>query len=203
MINRALWFLWCKFMGNNMRCVNQLWALFGCLYFFSMVFGVVISQLSSSDVITIDKTNENFRLIYDVKGRFTIHRITADEAKVRSWVILYYFTYFNKLTWSSCTIVALFTVQAVQSQACPGWTPWYSLPRHPRWPHHQVPRPQHQSERHNPAGHCLLQNPGYHQLWLWCVLDCVTHSQSYLPVMTELRHNIWSNGEMNLTHLRR
>ena len=35
-----------------------------------------------ADVITIDKTNENFRLIYDVKGRFTIHRITADEAKV-------------------------------------------------------------------------------------------------------------------------
>ena len=28
------------------------------------------------DVIQIDKTGENFRLIYDVKGRFTIHRIT-------------------------------------------------------------------------------------------------------------------------------
>jgi len=36
----------------------------------------------SSDVITIDKTNENFRLIYDVKGRYSIHRITAEEAKV-------------------------------------------------------------------------------------------------------------------------
>lgn len=32
------------------------------------------------DVITIEKTGENFRLIYDVKGRYTIHRITADEA---------------------------------------------------------------------------------------------------------------------------
>ena len=34
------------------------------------------------DVIQIEKTGENFRLIYDVKGRFTIHRITNEEAKV-------------------------------------------------------------------------------------------------------------------------
>jgi len=33
-------------------------------------------------VITIEKTGEFFRLIYDVKGRFTTHRITAEEAKV-------------------------------------------------------------------------------------------------------------------------
>jgi len=32
------------------------------------------------DVISIDKTNEYFRLIYDVKGRFAIHRITKEEA---------------------------------------------------------------------------------------------------------------------------
>lgn len=32
------------------------------------------------DVITIEATNENFRLIYDVKGRFAVHRITAEEA---------------------------------------------------------------------------------------------------------------------------
>jgi len=32
------------------------------------------------DVITIEKTTEHFRLIYDTKGRFTIHSITADEA---------------------------------------------------------------------------------------------------------------------------
>ncbi|KAK2140055.1 hypothetical protein LSH36_1498g00014 [Paralvinella palmiformis] len=35
------------------------------------------------DVITIEKTAENFRLIYDVKGRFTIHRITSQEAKYK------------------------------------------------------------------------------------------------------------------------
>jgi len=34
------------------------------------------------DVISIQKTSEHFRLIYDVKGRFTIHRITPEEAKV-------------------------------------------------------------------------------------------------------------------------
>lgn len=35
-----------------------------------------------ADVITIEKTGEFFRLVYDVKGRFAIHRITAEEAKV-------------------------------------------------------------------------------------------------------------------------
>merc|ERR1711963_158643 len=32
------------------------------------------------DVVQIDKTGENFRIIYDVKGRFTVHGITASEA---------------------------------------------------------------------------------------------------------------------------
>jgi len=35
------------------------------------------------DVITIPKTDEQFRLLYDVKGRFTLHRITKDEAKYK------------------------------------------------------------------------------------------------------------------------
>lgn len=34
------------------------------------------------DVISIEKTGENFRLIYDIKGRFTIHRISNEEAAV-------------------------------------------------------------------------------------------------------------------------
>ena len=34
------------------------------------------------DVITIEKTDEHFRLIYDVKGRFCGHRIRPEEAKV-------------------------------------------------------------------------------------------------------------------------
>jgi small subunit ribosomal protein S4e len=32
------------------------------------------------DVIDINKTDEHFRLVYDAKGRFVVHRITAEEA---------------------------------------------------------------------------------------------------------------------------
>jgi len=32
------------------------------------------------DVVTIEKSGEHFRLLYDIKGRFTIHRITPEEA---------------------------------------------------------------------------------------------------------------------------
>jgi len=35
------------------------------------------------DVISIPKTNENFRLIYDTKGRFTVHPIKPEEAKFK------------------------------------------------------------------------------------------------------------------------
>jgi len=32
------------------------------------------------DVVEIEKTNEKFRLLYDVKGRFVLHRITPEES---------------------------------------------------------------------------------------------------------------------------
>ena len=35
------------------------------------------------DVISIEKTGEHFRLLYDVKGRFTIHRISSEEASYK------------------------------------------------------------------------------------------------------------------------
>ncbi|CAA6662378.1 unnamed protein product [Spirodela intermedia] len=35
------------------------------------------------DVISIPKTNENFRLLYDTKGRFRLHRIKDEEAKFK------------------------------------------------------------------------------------------------------------------------
>jgi small subunit ribosomal protein S4e len=35
------------------------------------------------DVITIEKTGENFRLVYDIKGRFTVHRIQTEEAEYK------------------------------------------------------------------------------------------------------------------------
>nr|AKV16238.1 40S ribosomal protein S4 [Pectinaria gouldii] len=35
------------------------------------------------DVISIEKNGEFFRLMYDVKGRFCVHRISAEEAKYK------------------------------------------------------------------------------------------------------------------------
>jgi len=35
------------------------------------------------DVIGIEKTDEYFRLLYDVRGRFAIHRVGAEEAKYK------------------------------------------------------------------------------------------------------------------------
>ncbi|GME78895.1 unnamed protein product [[Candida] boidinii] len=35
------------------------------------------------DVITLEATGENFRLVYDIKGRFAVHRITAEEASYK------------------------------------------------------------------------------------------------------------------------
>jgi len=35
------------------------------------------------DVIKIDRTNEIFRLLYDTKGRFILHKIDAEEAKFK------------------------------------------------------------------------------------------------------------------------
>jgi len=32
------------------------------------------------DVVTLEKTNQHFRMLYDTKGRFVIHQIHADEA---------------------------------------------------------------------------------------------------------------------------
>ena len=36
-----------------------------------------------SDIIGIEKTNEFFRLLLDVRGRFAIHRVGAEEAKYK------------------------------------------------------------------------------------------------------------------------
>merc|ERR1711879_5384 len=39
--------------------------------------------LGFMDVLSIPKTNENFRVMYDVKGRFIVHRITGKEAEYK------------------------------------------------------------------------------------------------------------------------
>ena len=48
------------------------------MHFFPFFF-----KLNITDVISIEKTGENFRLVYDVKGRFAVHRITDEEAKYK------------------------------------------------------------------------------------------------------------------------
>ncbi|CAN3376619.1 hypothetical protein DIURU_002635 [Diutina rugosa] len=35
------------------------------------------------DVISLEATNENIHLIYDVKGRFAVHRVTTKEASYK------------------------------------------------------------------------------------------------------------------------
>ena len=35
------------------------------------------------DVVSIEKSGEHFRILYDVKGRFVVHRITAEEAQYK------------------------------------------------------------------------------------------------------------------------
>jgi len=42
------------------------------------------------DVISIEKTNETFRLLYDVKGRFATHRITKQEGQFKLCKIVKY-----------------------------------------------------------------------------------------------------------------
>ena len=39
-------------------------------------------MLSVTDVVSIPKTNESFRLLYDTKGRFRLHSLRDEEAKV-------------------------------------------------------------------------------------------------------------------------
>lgn len=39
-----------------------------------------------ADVVTIEKTGEFFRLIYDVKGRYSVHRIQKEEASVSMYI---------------------------------------------------------------------------------------------------------------------
>jgi small subunit ribosomal protein S4e len=36
-----------------------------------------------TDVISIEKTGENFRLVYDIKGRFAVHHLLDEEAKYK------------------------------------------------------------------------------------------------------------------------
>ena len=58
---------------------------------------LILFSRDNLDVISIEKTGENFRLLYDVKGRFTVHRITGEEAKVSRPITYAYPRIFNNL----------------------------------------------------------------------------------------------------------
>lgn len=48
-----------------------------------LLLKVLMVTFPLTDVVSIKKTGEHFRILYDVKGRFIAHRITDEEAKVR------------------------------------------------------------------------------------------------------------------------
>lgn len=43
---------------------------------------VTVCYFSFPDIVSIPKTNENFRLLYDTKGRFRLHSVRDEESKV-------------------------------------------------------------------------------------------------------------------------
>uniref|UniRef100_H0XIR9 40S ribosomal protein S4 n=1 Tax=Otolemur garnettii TaxID=30611 RepID=H0XIR9_OTOGA len=58
-----------------------------CMQHFIKIDGKVRSDITYPagfmDVVSIDKTGENFHLVYDMKGHFAVHPITPEEAKYK------------------------------------------------------------------------------------------------------------------------
>jgi len=50
-----------------------------------------------NDVLTLDKTGESFRVLYDMKGRFVLHKIDANEAKFKLCKVLRHGTGLNSI----------------------------------------------------------------------------------------------------------
>ena len=88
------------------------------------------------DVITLEKTNEAFRLIYDVKGRFAVHRITAEEARYKLCKITKQGVA-QKVNYLLSYLGTFITLHL----GC-------SIRRYPRCPYHQIPKPRHQGQRY-------------------------------------------------------
>ena len=72
-------------------CLMQLSNMYECFIFsINILFDVLDKRTNENnlfylcipDVVSIPKTNENFRLLYDTKGRFRLHSIRDEEAKV-------------------------------------------------------------------------------------------------------------------------
>jgi Ribosomal family S4e len=60
------------------------------------------------DVIEIEKTGEQFRLVYDVKGRFVVHRISPEEASYKLAKVG-----FDGLWGGSCVVISHCRLQAL------------------------------------------------------------------------------------------
>lgn len=50
-----------------------------------------------NDVVTIEKSGDHFRLLYDMKGRFVLHKITVDEAKYKLCKVIRHATGHNSI----------------------------------------------------------------------------------------------------------
>ena len=50
-----------------------------------------------NDVMTIEKTGEFFRVLYDMKGRFVLHKVDANEAKFKLCKVLRHGTGANSI----------------------------------------------------------------------------------------------------------
>ena len=50
-----------------------------------------------NDVVSIDKSGDHFRLLYDMKGRFVLHKINNDEAKYKLCKVLRHGTGSNSI----------------------------------------------------------------------------------------------------------
>lgn len=92
----------CRVIGVNLSLCNvpreSLW--FIVIWFVLLTFGdptvysfirfcILNTPILLADVVSIPKTNENFRLLYDTKGRFRLHSIRDEEAKVILTLPLY------------------------------------------------------------------------------------------------------------------
>ena len=55
----------------------------------------ILSNIHKLDVISIDKTGEHFRVLYDVKGRFVLKAIKSDEANVKIRLITNYSSFLS------------------------------------------------------------------------------------------------------------
>lgn len=82
------------------------WCLETCYFYFilSAWFSLIII-CATTDVVSIPKTNENFRLLYDTKGCFCLHSVRDDEAKV--CLVLYRIL---GIPLSSCAVMTLYTI---------------------------------------------------------------------------------------------